>query len=81
MTLAHLLLRQAQRQPQAPAILDGTEPHASYFEWAARSAALAGHLRAGGLQAGDRVLLFAHNHPRYLERCGPPGGPAWWWCR
>ena len=67
MTLAHLLLRQAQRQPLAPAILDGTEPHASYFEWAARSAALAGHLRAGGLQAGDRVLLFAHNHPRYLE--------------
>ena len=67
MSLAHLLLRQAQRQPQAPAILDGAQPHASYLQWAARSAGLARHLRDGGLQPGDRVLLFAHNHPRYLE--------------
>ena len=41
MSLAHLLLRQAQRQPQAPAILDGVQPHASYLQWAARSAGLA----------------------------------------
>lgn len=67
MTLAHLLLRQARRQPQRPAILNGADLHASYGDWAARSAGLAGRLRQTGLQPGERVLLFARNHPRYLE--------------
>lgn len=67
MGLAHLLIRQARKQPAAPAILSGARQHASYHEWAARSAGLAERLRAAGVQPGERVLLFAHNHPRYLE--------------
>ncbi|MCA0328060.1 MAG: AMP-binding protein [Proteobacteria bacterium] len=67
MTLAHLLARQARRRPDAAAILHGERLHASHLDWAARSAGLARQLRATGLAEGDRVLLFAHNHPRYLE--------------
>ena len=74
MNLAHLLLRQARLAPERPAILHGTAPWASYGAWAARSAALAAHLRAAGLRPGERVLLFLRNHPRYLEvLCA-----AWW---
>ena len=67
MTLAHLLLRQARQRPDSPAILEGAALHATHGQWAARSAGLAGRLREAGLQPGDRVLLFARNHPRYLE--------------
>ena len=67
MPLAHLLLRQACQRPDSPALLNGTEPHATHREWAARSAGLAERLRAAGLVPGERVLLFARNHPRYLE--------------
>ena len=67
MTLAHLLLRQARQRPDSPAILEGAALHATHGQWAARSAGLASRLRAAGLQPGDRVLLFARNHPRYLE--------------
>ncbi|WP_101049136.1 AMP-binding protein, partial [Macromonas nakdongensis] len=52
----------------------GDRPWACHREWAARSAGLAQHLRAAGLQPGDRVLLFLHNHPRYLEILWG----AWW---
>ncbi len=74
MSLSHLLLRQAQRDPQRPAIFDGTRPWATYGQWAARSAALARRLRDAGLQPGDRVVLFMRNHPRYLELLWG----AWW---
>ena len=74
MSLAPLLLRMARLQPDAPALYDGTRLHASYREWAAHSAGLALRLRAAGLQPGDRVLLFMHNHPRYLELLWG----AWW---
>ena len=67
MTLAHLLLRQARQRPDSPAILEGAALHATHGQWAARSAGLASRLREAGLQPGDRVLLFARNHPRYLE--------------
>ena len=67
MPLAQLLLRQARQRPDSPALLNGTEPHATHREWAARSAGLAERLRAAGLVPGERVLLFARNHPRYLE--------------
>ncbi len=74
MNLAHLLMRHARLAPERPAILHGTTPWASYGTWAARSAALAAHLRAAGLRPGERVLLFLRNHPRYLEvLCA-----AWW---
>lgn len=67
MSLAHLLLRQARQFPARVAIHHGTAVHATYARWAARSAGLAQRLRAAGLQPGDRVVLFATNHPRYLE--------------
>jgi long-chain acyl-CoA synthetase len=72
--LAHLLARQARLQGEAPAIFEGTRPHASHRSWADRSAALATGLRAAGLQPGDRVLIFMRNHPRYLELLWG----AWW---
>ncbi len=74
MSLAHLLQRQALVAPGRPAIHSGTALWASYGDWAARSAALARRLRAAGLVPGDRVLLFARNHPRYLEVLWG----AWW---
>ena len=67
MSLAHLLTRQARQRPESPAILEGCNVHATHGQWAARSAGLAARLRDAGLQPGDRVLIFARNHPRYLE--------------
>ena len=67
MSLAHLLLRQARLAPARPAIFNGLDLHASYGQWAARSAALAARMRDAGLARGDRVVLFMRNHPRYLE--------------
>ncbi len=67
MSLAHLLLRQARARPDAPGLFHVAALHASYGLWAARSAGLAMRLRQAGLPPGERVLLFARNHPRYLE--------------
>ncbi|MBI2749926.1 MAG: AMP-binding protein [Burkholderiales bacterium] len=67
MSLAHLLLRHARLAPTRPAIFNGTALHASYGQWAARSAAAAQRMQAAGLVPGDRVVLFMRNHPRYLE--------------
>jgi long-chain acyl-CoA synthetase len=67
MSLAHLLQRQARLQPGRTAIFEGSAPHATFAQWAARSAGLAQRLRAEGLAPGDRVVIFARNHPRYLE--------------
>jgi long-chain acyl-CoA synthetase len=74
MSLAHLLLRQARLAPGRTAVFNGTQPWATYGEWAARSAALAQRLRDAGLAPGDRVLVFMRNHPRYLELLWA----AWW---
>ena len=74
MNLANLLVRQALQHPDRTAIYNGTAPHASYGQWAARSAALARRLLDSGLLPGDRVLLFMRNHPRYLEILFG----AWW---
>ncbi len=67
MNLAHLLSRQAAKAPERVAILEGERLHARYGQWAERSARLGQALTAQGLVPGDRVLLFMHNHPRYLE--------------
>ena len=67
MTLAHLLVRQARQHPDSSAILNGDALQATHHQWAARSAGLAQRTRDAGLQPGDRVLVFARNHPRYLE--------------
>ena len=74
MNLAHLLLRMARQHPQRPALFHGTHVVATYAQWAQRCAHLANQFQRAGLQAGDRVVLFMHNHPRYLEvMLG-----AWW---
>ena len=74
MSLAHVLLRHAQLTPDNGAIFNGTALHATYGQWATRSAALAQRLQAAGLAPGDRVVLFMRNHPRYLEILWA----AWW---
>ncbi|GLS16030.1 AMP-binding protein [Hydrogenophaga electricum] len=74
MNLAHLLQRKALEHPDRPAIFNGTLPLATHLEWAERAARVGAHLRAQGLQPGDRVLLFMRNHPRYLELLFG----AWW---
>jgi long-chain acyl-CoA synthetase len=66
--LAELLARQARAcDPDRVVVFDGTTPWASHAQWAARAAGLALRLRGAGLKPGERVLLFMHNHPRYLE--------------
>ncbi|HYC41988.1 MAG TPA: AMP-binding protein [Noviherbaspirillum sp.] len=74
MSLAHLLIRHARQSPERAAILNGTAVHATYGEWAARSAGLAQRFREAGLEPGERILLFMRNHPRYLEVLWA----AWW---
>ncbi|MFN7122288.1 MAG: class I adenylate-forming enzyme family protein [Hydrogenophaga sp.] len=74
MSLVHLLLRQARQRPASAAIFHGTDAWATHAQWAQRSAGLAQRLVAAGLVPGDRVVLFMHNHPRYLEVLWA----AWW---
>jgi long-chain acyl-CoA synthetase len=74
MSLAHLLLRHARQTPDRAAIFSGTRLHATYGQWAARSAGLAQRMHASGLVPGDRILLFMRNDPRYLEVIWA----AWW---
>jgi long-chain acyl-CoA synthetase len=74
MSLAHLLVRHGRAAPECPAIFNGADMHATYGQWAARSAALAARLRDAGLAPGDRIVLFMRNHPRYLEVMWA----AWW---
>ncbi|MFT3953205.1 MAG: AMP-binding protein [Piscinibacter sp.] len=74
MSLAHLLVRQLGLAPGSPALFHGTTVHASFGQWAARSSGLAQRLRQAGLDEGDRIVLFMHNHPRYLELLWG----AWW---
>ena len=74
MNLAHLLLRMARQYPTRPALFHGTQAVASYARWAQRSAHLAQQFAAAGLKPGDRIALFMHNHPRYLEVMFG----AWW---
>eukprot|EP01035_Chromulina_nebulosa_P058597 gene58597-80242_t len=74
MSLVHLLLRQARQSPASAAILHSTGAWATHGQWAQRSAGLAHRMGAAGLVPGDRVVLFMHNHPRYLEILRA----AWW---
>jgi long-chain acyl-CoA synthetase len=74
MNLAHLLQRKALEHPDRPALFNGPQPVATHAEWANRAARVGAHLRAAGLQPGDRVVLFMRNHPRYLELLFG----AWW---
>ena len=75
MNIALWLARSAERYPQQAAIAHGTEVWCNYAEFARRAARTAHWLRAQGVQAGDRVVLFMHNAPEYLPL-------MWgiWWC-
>jgi len=74
LNLAHLLQRMARQFPNRAAIFHGTHTVATYAQWAQRCAHLAQQFQDAGLQPGDRVALFMHNHPRYLEVMFG----AWW---
>ena len=74
MNLTHLLLRMARQFPNRPAIFHGTQAVATYAQWAQRCAHLAQRFEDAGLQPGDRIAIFMHNHPRYLEVMFG----AWW---
>ncbi len=74
MNLAHLLQRMARQHPERAAIFHGTHVVATYAQWAQRCGHLAQQFEEAGLKPGDRVALFMHNHPRYLEVMFG----AWW---
>ena len=60
--------RQARRRPDDPALADGDRVHASWGEFATRTAGVATSLRDHfGLSAGDRVAIVMRNRPEYLE--------------
>ncbi len=68
MTLSHLLRRAATVHAHRPAQYLGLQMVADYQTLARRSWALGEGLRRRyGLAAGDRVVIFAHNHPAYTE--------------
>ncbi|MBL0274996.1 MAG: acyl--CoA ligase [Anaeromyxobacter sp.] len=56
------LFAHAERDPAAPAVATPTL-RLSYGDLASRVSALAGHLAAGGVAAGDRVVLSLPNAP------------------
>ncbi len=74
MNLAYLLQRMARQFPERAALFHGTQTVATYAQWARRCAHLAQQFQDAGLQPGDRIALFMHNHPRYLEVMFG----AWW---
>ena len=74
MNLAQWLQRSAKLHPERPAIALGTEVWANYAGFAAQAARAAAWLRAQGLAAGDRVVLFMRNRPEYL----PLLWGTWW---
>ena len=66
MNLGHWLHRQAQVNPDRPAIFLGHQMVADYGMFHDRAARVAGWLIAQGVQPGDRVAIFMKNCPDYL---------------
>ncbi len=64
----------ARQFPDRTAIYHGTHVVATHAQWAHRCAHLAQQFQDAGLQPGDRIALFMHNHPRYLDVIFG----AWW---
>lgn len=72
MSLVELLVRQARRTPGRGALYNGQSLHATYGQWAVRSAAIAEQLPCSGLAPGDRVMagywgkryVFVNDLPR-----------------
>lgn len=60
--------RHGRRRGPEAALAAGERVHATWAQWAERTARLAGGLRDGsGLRAGDRVAIVMSNRPEYLE--------------
>jgi long-chain acyl-CoA synthetase len=60
--------RHARRRPDEPALAEGDRVHASWGEFATRTAGAAASLRdLFGLSSGDRVAIVMRNRPEYLE--------------
>ena len=68
MNISEWLLQAARVSPDARAIRCGLDLHATYGQFAARSAGMATYLSDTlGIRKGDRVALFMQNCPEYLE--------------
>ncbi len=68
MNLAVWVERHARRRPGEAALADGERVHATWREFAARTAGAAAGLRGEfGLSPGDRVAVWMRNRPEYLE--------------
>jgi long-chain acyl-CoA synthetase len=68
MNLATWVERNGRRLPNHAALAEGERVHATWAEFAARSAGVAGGLRAQfALAPGDRVAILMRNRPEYLE--------------
>jgi long-chain acyl-CoA synthetase len=68
MNLAVWVERHGRLRPDAPALADGERVHASWGEFAARTAGAAAGLRHDyGLPPGSRVAIVMRNRPEYLE--------------
>jgi long-chain acyl-CoA synthetase len=74
MNLAHSLRRIALADPGRPALFDGSTQLRDYGALADRCARLAASFHAAGLVPGERIALFMHNTPAYLELMYG----AWW---
>ena len=66
MNLAHWLARQAQINPERPALFLGRNCVADYGTFWSDAQAVAGWLVAQGVRPGDRVALYMKNVPDYL---------------
>ena len=68
MNLATWVERNGRRFRQEPALAEGERVHATWGQFAARTAAAAAGLRNDlGLLPGDRVAIVMGNRPEYLE--------------
>ena len=68
MNLASWVERNAQRFRDGVALAEGERVHATWAQFASRTAAIAGGLRSTlGLSEGDRVAIVMRNRPEYLE--------------
>ncbi len=68
MNISRWLYQTALARPDAPAIRSGTDLHATYADFARRSAAMGRYLADTlNVGKGDRVALFVPNCPEYLE--------------
>jgi acyl-CoA synthetase (AMP-forming)/AMP-acid ligase II len=66
MNLARWVEKWGRAAPDRPAIAHGGTTYSTYRQWAARSRAMAGNLRALS-QPGDRVAIAMTNRPEFLE--------------